>query len=94
MTLYMEASYPAGGVTRQRRDTGCCRLKYYLPAHCLHGQADNSPRRDLGKDLGELTIVPCKHFSPSFSARRDKILLKARVFCITGFAWTKENGGS
>ena len=51
----MEASDPAGRVTRQRRDPGCyikvlfCRLTIYM------GQAGNSPRRDLGKksrDLG------------------------------------------
>ena len=51
----MEASYPAGQVTRQRRDPGCyivaifCRLTVYM------GQAGNPSRRDLGKksrDLG------------------------------------------
>ena len=53
--LYMEACYPTGRVTRQRRDPGCyikvlfCRLTIYM------GQAGNLPRRDLGKksrDLG------------------------------------------
>ena len=44
----MQASYPAGRVTQQRRDPGCfkvlfCQLTVYM------GQAGNSPHRDLSK---------------------------------------------
>ena len=54
-----------------------------------------TPRRHLGKKsrdlgyIGELTIVPCKHFFLGYSARRDEILLKAHAFGINKRKWRK-----
>ena len=49
--FYMEASYTAGRVTRQRRDPGC--YLYIITVFFLltvyMGQSGNSPRRNLGK---------------------------------------------
>ena len=88
----MEASYLTGLVTRQRRDPGCyIKVLFWRLMTVYMGQggqlaAPRSRQKEPGSRLGELTIVPYKHFFP---ARRDKILLKARVFCIDKRKWRK-----
>ena len=36
-----------------------------------------------------MIIIPCKHFFPGYSARRDEILLKAHAFCTDKRKWRK-----
>ena len=70
-------------------------LKYCFSGSLFIWDRRVTPRRHLGKKsrdlgyIGELTIVPCKHFFLGYSARRDEILLKAHAFGINKRKWRK-----